>query len=343
MLFSFHCYALTLEEQVGQLLMVHFNGEIANEEAKFLIQKVYVGGIIYYNWANGLNSKEQVRNLSLSLQRLAKIPLLIAVDQEGGRISRLKKGFTVSPGNRVLADTNNRPLTEKYAFITGKELLDVGINMNLAPVVDIAAQESFIGDRSFGNNVETVLLFAKSALKGYKKSHILTTLKHFPGYGSAIDSHSYLPVVYKSKEELLKSDLRPFFELSSDAIMTAHLMVPALDDKNCTTLSKPTLDLLRTHFQGVIISDSLIMEGLLKNCSSIDEAAIKALNAGCDILLLGGKQLVGARHNFELTPSDIQRIHTSLVNAVRTGIIKEERVDEAFQRITQLKKLLHKK
>ena len=125
--FSLSCYAspLTLEEKIGQLLMVHFRGEVANEEAKILIQDVKVGGIIYYIWANGLDSPEQVRDLSNGLQSLAMqnsppIPLLIATDQEGGRCTRLKEGFTVFPGNGALGDTQDASLAEAAAFVMEK-------------------------------------------------------------------------------------------------------------------------------------------------------------------------------------------------------------------------------
>lgn len=354
--FSISCFAsypipevMTLEEKIGQLLMVHFNGETANEEAKTLIQKVHVGGFIYYNWSNGLNSPEQVWCLSSSLQKLANqnrisIPLFIAADQEGGLVERLTKGFTNFPGNKALGMTGNYELAEQSAFAIGQELGAVGVNFNLSPVVDVNCnpRNPVIGIRSFGSSPDIVISFAENTVKGYHRAGIITSLKHFPGHGDVeVDSHQDLPVINKSKEQLQNVEFLPFKELSSlaDTIMTAHIMVPSIDPINCATLSKNILDILKDEigFEGVIISDSLVMEGVLKNCSSIDDAAIRALNAGCDILMLGGKQLIGNHENLEYTAPNIERIHQSLVNAVKNGLISEKRVDQAVQKILNLK------
>ncbi|MBX9744010.1 MAG: glycoside hydrolase family 3 protein [Chlamydiales bacterium] len=340
---------LSLEDKIGQLLMVHFQGEVANEDARILIQDVKVGGIIYYNWSNGLNSSQQVQALSVGLQKLTErnqspIPLLIATDQEGGVVARLTNGFTKFPGNKALGESGEPSLAKAAAFAMGQELQVVGINMNLAPVVDVNSnpRNPIIGVRSFGENPETVVIFAQKALDGYRQAEIIATLKHFPGHGDTeIDSHEDLPVVRKSLEELEKVELVPFAQLSKMApvIMTAHLLVPALDVDHCSTLSAKTLSYLRNKigFQGVIIADSLVMQGVLKRCQTVDEAAIRALNAGCDILLLGGKQLVG-EHTFELTVDDVKRIHSSLVKAVQENRISEERVNQAVDRILTLKK-----
>lgn len=340
------CFAnsLSLEEKVGQILMVHFDGAEVNQNAKTLIEEVHVGSFIYYNWANELTSPDQVRNLSSGLQKLSKIPLLIAADQEGGIVTRLDKGFTIFPGNKALAMTGKPKFAEKCAFAMGQEMLAVGTNYNLAPVVDVNnnPQNPVIGIRSFGDSPEIVIAFGKEALAGYKKAGVITSLKHFPGHGDvSTDSHSDLPIVNKPLGELEKVELLPFAKLASqaDTVMTAHLMVPALDPDHCSTLSKKTLDYLKNQlgFQGVIISDSLVMEGVLKQCGgSVDEAAIQAFNAGCDILCLGGRQLVAGGKK-ELTVADVKRIHRSLVDAVATKRISEDRLNEALTKIAKLK------
>jgi beta-N-acetylhexosaminidase len=341
---------MTLEEKVGQLLMVNFHGEVANNEAKTLIQDTKVGGIIYYNWSNGLSSPEQVQDLSFGLQKLTQnnripIPLFIAVDQEGGVVARLNNGFTTFPGNRALGETHDPNLAEMAAFSIGQELQAVGVNMNFAPVVDvnINPRNPIIGVRSFGDDPETVLTFGEKALHGYRQANIIASLKHFPGHGDVeIDSHEDLPIIHKSMKELEQVELLPFAKLasSSDMIMTAHLLVPALDKENCSTLSEKTLAYLKNTigFKGVIITDSLVMEGVLKKCHTVDEAAIQALNAGCDILLLGGKQLIGGHANLALTVSDIHRIHGSIVNAVKSDRISEARLNQAVEKILRLKK-----
>ena len=340
---------MTLEEKVGQLLMVHFNGEAANEDARFLVQDLHVGSIIYYNWANGLHSPLQVRQLSDGLQKLTQnnrlvIPLFIAVDQEGGKVARLTEGFTIFPGNKALSMAGDKNLAAQCALAMGEEIRAVGINMNLAPVVDVNSnpKNPVIGSRSFGDSPIVVTNFAKKALEGYHQAGIITTLKHFPGHGDVeTDSHHDLPIIKKTKEMLNEVELVPFSQLANDtdAIMTAHIMVPAIDSQNCATLSKNCLDILREEmgFNGVIISDSLVMEGLLKNCSCIEDAAIRAINAGCDILILGGKQLLGAHARLELTVADVKKIHQNLCDAVKQGQIKESRLNQSVQRILDLK------
>lgn len=234
---SYSLKEMTLEEKVGQLLMVHFNGEKVNDDAKILVKDTKVGGIIYYNWSNGLHSPEQIQTLSTGLQKLTEanqnpIPLLIAADQEGGVVARLNNGFTKFPGNKALGETFDPNLAEGAALAMGEELQAVGINMNLAPVVDVNSnpRNPVIGVRSFGDEAETVLAFGKKALNGYRQAQIIATLKHFPGYGDvAVDPHEDLPIVRKSKEELERVELLPFAKLASsaDAIMTAHILVPA--------------------------------------------------------------------------------------------------------------------
>lgn len=345
--------ALTLEEMVGQLLMPCFFGETANEDAKYLIQNIQVGGILYYNWTNGLSSPQQVRELSQSLQDLAQanripIPLLISVDQEGGVVSRLKgNGFTVFPGNRTLAMMEDPILAKQQAFAMGQEMRNVGISLNLAPVVDVDSNPNnpVIGARSFGKDVETVIAFAKKSLEGYRAAGVATTLKHFPGHGDTeIDSHYALPIVDKTMQELQRVELAPFAALAHDteAIMTAHLLVPALDPDNCSTLSQKTLSYLREQigFSGLIISDSLTMEGLLQQTAgSIEKAAILAIQAGCDMLLFGGRRLQGSFDHDCLSIEEIQNIHAALVSAVKNGDISPERLHQAVERVLHLKNL----
>jgi beta-N-acetylhexosaminidase len=339
---------MTLEEKVGQLFMAHFRGETANVDAKALVQDVKVGGVIYYNWANGLSSPEQVKKLSASLQALSlqnqhPIPLLIAVDQEGGIVARLNQGFTIFPGNKALGMTKDPKLAEKAAFAMGQEMQSVGVNMNLARVVDINSEprNPVIGIRSFGDSPNLVLDFGAKALNGYKSAHVITSLKHFPGHGDVlVDSHSDLPVNPKSLKELEQSEIAPFAQLgaSADTIMTAHILVPAMDPKNCATLSPKILSYLRNKigFQGPIVADSLTMDGVLKQCKTVNEAAIRAINAGCDILIFGGKKLTGQADQ-ELSVAEVQCIHRSIVDAVKSGRVAEDRLNQAVTKILILK------
>lgn len=339
---------LTLFEKVGQLMIVSFHGETANTDAQRLIQELHIGGIIYYNWANGLNTLAQIKKLSANLQQLAqltrlKIPLLIAVDQEGGKVARCP--ITKFPGNQALGLTNHPELAKTSAYTIGTELLAIGVNTNLAPVVDINSNplNPVIGSRSFGDTPELVAIFGTQALAGYHAAGIITTLKHFPGHGDTnTDSHLDLPVVNKSLPELQMTELYPFAQLASqtDMIMTAHMLVPALDPEYCTTLSRKTLNYLRTQigFNGVIITDSLVMAGVLKQTNqSVAEAAIQALIAGHDIVLLGGRQLMGAFLEKELTLADIQHIQQTIIESIKSGRISEAQIDQSVQRVLNLK------
>lgn len=339
---------MTIEEKIGQVLLVHFRGEEANDEAQKLIQELHVGGFIYYNWANGLNSPEQVSRLSTGLQKLAEkqthpIPLFIVADQENGLVARVK-GLTTFPGNKALGMTGDPKLAELSAYITGKELETVGVNFNLSPVVDINnnPRNPIIGIRSFGDTAGIVIPYAENAILGYHKAGMITCLKHFPGHGDVeTDSHEDLPIINKTKEQLEATELLPFKVLAADAdsVMTAHILIPSIDSKNCATLSKKILDILRDDigFNGVIIADSLVMEGVLKNSGSADEAAIQSFNAGCDIIMLGGSQLLGNNILRELTVDDVTRIHKFLVDAVASGRISMQRLDSSVARILALK------
>lgn len=333
-----------MEEKVGQLLIVHFKGDTLNTEAERLLSEGFVGGIIYYNIANRLDSPQQVQKLSQGLQECAQQkglpPLWICVDQEYGKVARLREGFTPFPGNRALAQSQRVDLAQGWAKAIGEELRAVGVNVNLAPVIDVSfhPETSFITARAFGDTPEIVIAYAKPALEGYKQAGILAVPKHFPGYGSvALDPHQGLPWVNKSAEELESQDLKPFIELSThaDAFMTAHIMVPALDASHCATLSKKILGgclRQKMNFQGLVFTDSLTMEGVLKNTGTVEEAAILAVEAGCDHLIIGLKQLDS------ILAEEGLRVHQAIVAAVRDGRISMATIDAAFERILHYKR-----
>lgn len=347
---SFAFKSLSLEEKIGQLMIVHFNGHQLNQDAQQLIREAHVGGFIYYQWANGLEEIEQVKALSNQLQAYAKqhsLPLLVGIDQEGGIVTRLKNQFTVFPGNGVLGLIKDLPLVKDCAYAMGREMAAVGINLNFAPVVDVKnASTNVIGMRSFGPCPLEVTNYAKQTLAGYHQAGIMTTLKHFPGYGqSSLDAHVSLPVIELSKTELDQIAWLPFRTLASEAdvIMTGHLLVPALDTE-CVTFSRHIVEnVLRGEigFQGVVMTDSLVMQGLLDQESDLCKAALRSLQAGYDILLLGGKQLNHNQQGFELTVQDVLTIHRYLVEAVRTGHLREEQIDQSVARVLDLKQKYH--
>lgn len=340
---------LSTEELVGQLLMVTLQAEEVNNAARTLINDLHVGGIIYYPWANGLHSAEQVAKLSTGLQKLASqtrtnIPLIIAIDHEGGRVHWFEEGFTRFPPAFTYGIINDTNLIKQCAEAMGNELRAVGITMDLAPVADIMSNPNnpIIGTRSFGTTPEKVIAHAGAFINGLHTTGVATSIKHFPGHGdTATDSHESLPIINKTSEELRSCELAPFYALAdkTDSIMSAHLLLPTLDKSTCSTLSKPTLDLLRNeaHFNGVIITDSLVMQGVMGYAhDDLAQAAQKAFEAGCDILLIGGRYLVGSTTH-EATIKDVANVHRTLVSAVNNGTITRKRVEESVARILALK------
>jgi len=267
---------MTLEEKIGQLFITYFNGDYANEHAERLIKETKIGGIIYYNLTNGLKDPSKILKMSNDLQELAKryigIPLFISTDQEGGLVTRLLEGFTEFPGNAALSRTNQPELAYKSCYYMGKELRVVGVNFNLAPVVDVNNNplNPIIGIRAFSNNKYDVAAFGKKSIKGFKDGGVISCLKHFPGHGDvSVDSHKALPIVYKNYNEIEDLELYPFIQLIKEApaIMTAHILFPQLDSKNCATLSSFILEKIlreKLNFNGVLLTDSLTMQGVLK-------------------------------------------------------------------------------
>ncbi len=334
---------MSLEEKVGQLLIVHFHGERANSESDVLLNEAKVGGFIFYNWCNSLSSPKQVAELCTSLQQQnpSALPLFLGVDQEGGRVQRLKEGFFVAPSQRESAKQGTVAQT---AETVAKELKTSGINLNFAPVVDVDSNPNnpIIGDRAYSNDPQVVAKCALAALKAYSEQNILTAIKHFPGHGDVtIDSHSALPRVDKSFEQLQKIELFPFRELLASApmMMTAHIIFSDLDPDNPATFSKKILtELLRDEwgYQGVVISDSLLMKALYSHCDTPEEAALTALLAGCDLICLGGK-LLNESIQDELNLEDVLRIHRYIVASVRSGKYSEAALDKSIERIRRAK------
>jgi beta-N-acetylhexosaminidase len=340
---------MSLKEKIGQLFIVCFRGDTANETSRDLLLQGHISGFIFYKWSNQLQSFDQVSNLCRQLQLQAQDarcpPLFISIDQEGGRVTRLKKGFYQFPSNRALANIGILEFAYLSAKARAEELLSAGINMNLAPVIDVNSnpKNPIIGDRSFGSNPNNVTAYAKEALKGYADANIIAVVKHFPGHGDVtVDSHLALPVVDKDFSTLQTNEFVPFFELRHDtqALMTAHVLFPQIDPIAPASKSKIFLeDILRKswNFNGLVISDSMVMKGAIAANQSVEEACLEALNAGTDIILLGGKQLSG-QANTELTQSEVLSILSFLENAVKEKKIDEHTIDKKVERILNAKR-----
>ena len=329
---AFSLHAMTLEEKIGQLLMVHFHGSTINEEARRLIDEAHVGGFCYYDYLNELSSKEQMMQLSGSLLSYSTRPLFIAVDQEGGQVQRLKKWARLIPS----AEEMDNPY--ESGCIAGKDLADCGVNLNLAPVLDLYLDHG----RSFSTDPEKVIRSAVRFIQGLQKFDIWHCLKHFPGHGfTTVDPHYALPI-----SEYDQKNIVPFGALLEGApfVMSAHVLIPEIDENNPVTFSHHWLtQILRGEmgYDGVVMSDSLTMDGIMSQCDSLCDAAYKALAAGCDMLIVGRKALSGEPTESECLTGDIIEVHRYLVDCVRSGVLSEERIDRSVERIMEHKDQLN--
>jgi len=325
---------------VGQLLLVRNSTDAENYR---LIEEAHVGGFVLYTKGKLLRTKQSVRRLTDDLQKAAKIPLIIAIDQEGGRVQRLGDGFPDMPSALEQARTNT---CYYWGDKMGRELGRSGINVNLAPVVDINSnpENPVMGDRSYGKNADIVIESAHGMIKGTHNSHVLTCLKHFPGHGNVdTDSHVAMPVLNKTLDELEALELKPYralHTLDTDCVMTSHILAVGLDPDEPVTFSKKAVDYLRNDigFTGLILTDSLTMDGILSQADSLEEAAIKALKAGHDLLIIGRKRL-NDEDEEAFTADDIINVHKALVQAIEDGDISEEQVEASYDRIMSLKRL----
>lgn len=278
---------------VGQFFMTGIRGHQVDAEARALIRELQVGGIILF--ARNLAAPEQVRELTGALQAEARAsgnpPLLVAVDQEGGPVQRLREPFTRIPSSRKLGESATPAEVRALARKVGAELASVGITMNLAPVLDVARSPSCpLWERSFGPEAERVAALGAAALQGYLEAGVMPVAKHFPGLGdTAADSHAVLPQAL-DPDPRREKDLYPFrqaIRAGVPAIMTAHLRVPSWDELPATLSPVALTSWLRGRlgFEGVIMTDDLEM-GAITGSFPVPEAAARAFVAGADLLLL---------------------------------------------------------
>lgn len=324
----------TTEEKVGQLFMVGFNGYEMDENIFNLIATYHIGGICYFS--RNLKNSKQVRQLSEKLQSYTKtdFPLFLAVDQEGGLVNRITNDVVTSPPALALGAIDNRVYTRRIAEAVASDLQRIGINMNFGPVADINNNplNPVIGTRSFGEDIKKVSKMVQDTIAGYERHDLIPSIKHFPGHGdTAVDSHLDVPIMTHSVEKLFEVELVPFIkaiENGVDSVMVSHLKYLTLDEEHMATLSEAIVtDLLRKQLQykGVVITDCMEMDAIGNNYS-IEEAAIQAIQAGVDIVLVS--------HTYDKQ----RRAIDAVIQAVKSGIIPESRIDESFIRILYLKK-----
>ncbi|MCW8219191.1 MULTISPECIES: glycoside hydrolase family 3 protein [Streptomyces] len=346
---------MSLEEKVGQLFVMRVYGhsatapdqadidanldEIGVRTAAELIARYHVGGIIYFTWAHNTRDPHQIADLSNGIQRAAlaqptPLPLLISTDQEHGIVCRVGEPATLMPGAMALGAGGSRSDARTAARIAGAELAALGINQNYAPDADVNVNPAnpVIGVRSFGSDPQSVAGLVAAQVKGYQSAQVASTAKHFPGHGdTSTDSHTGLPSIQHTREQWAELDAPPFraaVAAGIDSIMTAHIVVPALDpSEDPATLSRPILTgILREElgYDGVVVTDSLGMEGVRTKYGD-ERVPVLALQAGVDQLL---------------NPPDLSVAWNAVLAAVKSGEISEARIEESILRILRLKSKL---
>ncbi|WP_432149080.1 glycoside hydrolase family 3 protein [Streptomyces sp. bgisy029] len=346
---------MSLEEKVGQLFVTRVYGHSATEPdqadidanlreigvrtAAELVSTYHVGGIIYFAWAHNTRDPHQIADLSNGIQQAAlgersRVPLLISTDQEHGIVCRVGEPATLLPGAMALGAGGSRSDARRAAWIAGAELAALGINQNYAPDADVNVNPAnpVIGVRSFGSDPQAVAELVAAQVKGYQGAGVAATAKHFPGHGDTnTDSHTGLPVIEHTRQEWEELDAPPFraaIRARIDSVMTAHIVVPALDpSEDPATLSRPILTgILREElgYDGVVVTDSLGMEGVRTKYGD-DRVPVLALLAGVDQLL---------------NPPNLSVAYNAVLEAVRGGEISTARIEESVLRILRLKSKL---
>jgi len=280
---------LDIAQKIGQVIMprIDFNDPESIPRAKRLVEDCEVGGFIIFNGKRDIVSKT-----TQELQSISNIPLLFGCDAERG-LGQIVSDMTVFPFTMSLGATDDVDLVYNQASFIAKEMKECGLNLLFAPIADINSNPDnpIINMRSYGDDADLVSRLCAAFIQGAQDNGVLACAKHFPGHGrTGVDSHVDLPVLHTALETLHNSDLIPFqrsIEAGVASIMTAHIAFPDIGDGNAVTISKGLVsDVLRdeTGFQGLVITDSLHMEGIIK-LGSEEYIAKKALNAGCDIIL----------------------------------------------------------
>lgn len=317
-----------LRRQIGQLLIAGFNGGQIPVELRVLAREFGLGGVILF--ARNISEPGQVADLCHEASRLtADVPAWVSVDQEGGRVARLKSPFTEWPPMATLGRSGDVKLAERFARALGSELRAVGISLDYAPVLDVRTnpKNPVIGDRALAETAAEVARLGAVIVRTLQAENVAACGKHFPGHGdTGTDSHLELPLVEHPPERLREVELLPFkaaIEAGVATIMTAHVLVPALDERNPATLSKRIVTgLLREelHYEGMILSDDLEMKALA-NDHAVPESAVLAIAAGCDGLLICSGDIDAQAAALE-----------ALVYAVEDERLPPARVEDALRR-----------
>lgn len=338
----------SLDVQIGQMLNVGFRGLSMDENGHILrdLRDYHIGSVVLFDYdvpsqtpVRNVQSAGQVRELVSTLNKHAVKPLLITIDQEGGLVSRLKPrfGFPPTVSAQYLGNVDHADTTRHYASLTAQTLSDLGINANLAPVVDLNLNPDnpVIGsiERSFSADPFKVAEHGRIVIEAHHEQNVLTTLKHFPGHGSSRED-SHLGMVDVT-DEWSEEELIPYRELIDsghvDMVMTAHIFNENLDNTYPATLSREIITgILRRElgFEGVVISDDMQMEAI-RSHYGLENAIKLAILAGVDILCFANNSIYD--------PDIIPQVHSIIKEFVENGEIPEKRIQESYQRIMALK------
>ena len=325
---------LSLEEKTGQMIIIGIDTNYITDRIKTMITKYKIGGIILYrkNFSTYEEMLKLIQNLK-DLNKENKIPLFIAIDQEGGRVNRMPKEIKNLPSANQIAQIGGEDLVRLSNNITGRILRQSGFNLNFAPVLDIKRFENnhAIGDRSFGNNKEDVAKMGIIAMKELQKNKIISVIKHFPGHGATKqDSHNFLPVINKKIEQLEKEDMYPFEQAiknGADVVLVGHLLIKNITGLYPASLSRKFITKYlrkKYRYRGLIITDDLKMKAI-KLIYGAKLAVTKAFEAGNDIIVF--------RYNSKEEIEVIEKV----ISLVKKGKIKENRINKSVQRIINLK------
>jgi beta-N-acetylhexosaminidase len=322
-----------LRRTAGQLAIVGFSGHTVPVETRALAREFDLGGVIYF--ARNVESPEQVAELSRQSEGLAReLPLWISVDQEGGRVARLRRPFTEWPPMITLGRSGNDELAARFAAALARELRAVGINLDYAPVLDIHTNPDnpVIGDRAFSEKAEDVARISRRVIRALQGEGVAACGKHFPGHGdTSTDSHLELPVLEHDTRRFEAVELVPFraaVEEDVACIMTAHVLVPAYDDQVPATLSPRLVDgVLKKQlgYQGIVISDDLAMKAISATWEP-GESMVAALAAGCDAVLLCDPK-----------PDEQAAAIEAVIHAVEARTLSLTRVEDALARAERVK------
>lgn len=326
---------LATRHDLGQFLIGSIPDRTLPVELRSLAREFDLGGVILFS--RNIEAPEQVAELAAECEPLGRtMPAWVSVDQEGGRVARLKEPFTTWPPMATLgrAGKEGEALAARFAKALAGELRAVGITLDYAPVLDIHTnpQNPVIGDRALAERAEDVARLGQVIIRALQESGVAACGKHFPGHGdTATDSHFELPLVEHPPDRLRAIEFEPFraaIAAQVAFIMTAHVLVPSLDDERPSTLSPKVVQaLLRDElgFAGVILSDDLEMKAVSARYP-VPESAVEAIRAGCDGILICSGDL------------DLQaRTLEALVRAVESGVISPARCDDAFARLRRAK------